>query len=543
MPEIPTLALEKGLNLIAAVDALPEGATPDCGNVDIGAGGKVISRGGSTAKDYALPTVTGASLETYVMEEEGFPNGNPPTTPNATVAQLVFSGGRIYRTENTPGGVGGIIDIGSYTVPGAPTVGRRPYGVHFTDSLTASPAVTLYNIPVFGESAPLLIAAGSVAAPTAVTHADWTVPKGYPQTAASYLGRMWYAGSSEYPGRIWATDVGKAATFTVSAPPVASESFVIDLDLTSGGRIIGMKHLFDLLLIFTTRGIYRVIPVSGTIPFKAVFVSNLVAVSQHAIIQVESAVYFLTRSGVFNAVTALTYGDIKADEVSPALAPLFTGTEAWKMSGAFAVYNDETRKVHFFFEHDHTFAHASALAPLMTTVQATAQMDAGNQAFPPSVTECLTFDMRGGQWMRHFFPVYFDYAVSRDEGDGTIVIETYHRESTALIREHEIFLAGVTDDAGAAFTGYFRSKRNAFKSLTRRKTRFFPHVRVLSGAPTINASVDGGAFKATQGGTVTPGINRRVVVGSGSDIQLEFLSTAQFEVDSFADDLKADGKR
>jgi len=542
MTELMQPVLDKGLNLIAAIDALPEGATPDCGNVEFGAGGIVETRGGSAVASLTLPTAAGASRDMYVMEEEGFPFLTSPSTPNANVAQLMCTGGRIYRTENTPGGTTGIIDIGAYTVKAGVTVAPRPYGVHYTDALTGA-AVSLYNIIAFADSAPLAIISGSLAVPTAVAHADWTVGNGYPVTLAAYGGRMWYAGSDKFPGRLWVTDVGKFGTFTVTAPVNPAESFVLDLELTNGGRILGIKHLFDLLLIFTTRGVYRIVAQTGTVPYKSVFVSNLVAVSQHALVQVDSSIHFLVRSGAFTALTALTYGDIKSEEISPAIAPLFEATEAWRLSGAFGVYDDTTEKLRFFMEHEYPFGHVSTVTPIVTQAQAIAQMDLGNRVYPPEVTECLSYDIRGKSWARDFFNIPIDFAVARDEGTGTIALEAYNRTSTTNVNEYGIYTPGLTTDGTAVITGYFRTKRDSFKSLNRRKEKFFVYSRISTGAPTVNASVDGAAFVATQGASAIIGNNRHSVVGSGMDVQMEFISTAPFRLDSFSADVKAGGKR
>jgi len=531
MAEVLSPLHNKGLNLLASDEAFPDEASTDSGNVWFGAGGKMFTRNGSTSAAHNFPAAAGASLELAVFEDT--------TYAGIGRAQLVFTGGRIYRMTNTPSGVDSPpVSVGTYTVPVGATVARRPQAVRFTDTQTTPPAVTPYTIAVFGESPPQAISALATAA---VVHADWTALNGYPRAVAAYGSRVWYACSTAFPSRLWVTDVGKATTFT--SPAVTSaDSFSLDMELIDGGEIIAIQHLYDILLVFTNRGIYRIVTTAGaTTPYKAQFVSQHVLAGPHALARAEGAVYFLTGAGVFVAKTTLTYGDIQAEEVSISIAPLFEQTAAWQLSGAVMTYDTSKQLIHLLTEHNYVFVSASTQVPVLNAVAALALLDAGQQAYPPSCTEVLTYDVRAQQWMRSYFETPIDFIVARDQGAGSVAIEAYHRTSTLVLTEHVLFAAGVTTDSAVAFPSYFRSKVNAYQSLALRKTRMFVDSHVRSGSPTLSASVDKAAFVVS--GVLASGYSRRPITGSGRSLQVEYSGATPWAVDSFSTNLNAGGRR
>jgi len=530
---------QKGLNLLASPEGMPEEATPDCGNILIGLGGKIATRDGSDVSTLTLPTAAGATAELYVAEETGF--------SGIGGSQILYTGGKIYRTTNTPSGTDSSpVDIGSYTTTPSALVSERPFATRYTDTLTTG-TLTEYTVTTFGVSAPQTLVAGATSHST-VTHpsGDWTTANGFPRVCASYAGRVFYMGSKAFPGRIWISDVGKVATFTTSSPALATDSFVLDLDLITGGRIVSSSHLFNILVVFTSQGAYRiVVSSSATSPFTSEFVTNKALVGRHALVQAEELIYFMTEEGVFQANTALTFGDIQTQEISIPIAPIFKQTAAWKLAGANLVYDRSSKLLYVFVEHDYAFSQSSAVAAPYTQTQADTEMDAGREVFPSGVTEVLVFDTHSasGAWTRFFYPFLIDFAVARDQGNGETALEAYQRTSTTTIKEHELMSPGLTDDAGTAMPSYFRGKRTTFKTFSKRKIRMFLHTDLSSGAVTAKVSTDGGAFTALPD-AISEGLSRQAVIGTGKTAQVEYsAASGAWELNSYEIRSKIRGER
>ena len=536
--EQPRLTSASGLNLISSPDALPETAFPDLGNVRISAGARIATRRGATATSFPAlyTTLTAAWLEAYAVEDTGYKT-------NHATSQLVFVNGACFRS---------ITDTSGVTTIGAPlytygTVGlarlRRPFAANFSDTVAVANKVTPFVVAVFGHTQPRAVNSLTDAV-TTISHTDWV--NSYPTAVASYGGRVWYAASDDFPARLWATDVGAVGTFTVNTTPQPNDSFYLDLDLVDGGRIIGMQHLFDILLVFTTHGVYRISPQSGaTIPYKSNFLSTHACYSQHAIVKVDNGVVFLSQSGIHSAVAALTYGDVQFNDLSPALAPVFDSMEAWQLAGAFITYDPVANRILVFVDHNHAFARKSSLAPLYTTTMANADMAAVGFAYSPGTTECFVYDLRGKSWTRDFFPYYVRYAVNRAEPGGKRVTDAYDFDTlggTINLTEYALEDAAAVDDAGSPLVSYVRTKEETFGSLARKKHHIFIEADGVSGTPVVNASFDRAAF--VQAGTMAAGNNRFPLRGSGRRVQAEwYASGSSFELAGYSFDVGRGGRR
>jgi len=523
-----------GLNFTAEDIATKEGTVPDAANVHFGMGGRVRARRGSVTLPFNLPVAASASRELYVVEKD-VTAGTPP-------AQLVYTGGRVYSVSGAIGAPATALAAGSYLWSST-----RPTAVAFTDTSTA--AAVKYTVSVASSDLPLALpVAGGVV--QSITHADFSSTYGHPKTCAAYAGRMFFAGVRTFPARLYYTRVAYVGDFTQVDPlnPVSSDGGTIDMQLVDGGEIIALKHLYDMMLVFTTRGVYRLVTTTGTVPFKAIQISTQVALSQHAVVQADNELYVLTRSGVQRFSTSLTYGDIKSEEITPSISDVFDTADAWELKGAFGVFDRSARQVHFFFQSRYVpvGGKPNTLPPEFTLAQAQA---AGQTFYPPSVSTCYTFNMRGGSWERHYFPFYIDYAVARDRGDGNIVVEGYTRKDAAtgvvsatVVQEHELFVAGAATDSGTAIDAYVRTRKLTLDALSARKTRLFLSSYVKSGTPAAAVSFDDAPF--TQ---VTPalptGVSRVAAIGSGHIAQIEYSGGAPWELNATAPDLKKLGRR
>jgi len=531
-----------GLNLIAEELGLHPTTVPDAMNVEFGAGGRIKSRKGDVLANTLTPltAMSASSRDMYVVEED------VGVAPSVTF-QLIFSGGRIYRAHNWANStISTVIDVGGYTTSGAYT-STRPIAVAYVDAMVAAPAITKYTVAAFGAYSPPIAIKSNTTGVTIVTHTDWTAFNGYPSTCAAYSGRMWYAGVDGLPSRLYATDVGTFGTFGTATG--ADKGFTLDMQLVDGGRIIGMKHLYDMLLVFTTRGIYRIVTDNSTIGFRAIQVTNHVAVSQHAIVEAENSLYYMTRAGVFKMSTALTYGDVKSEEVSAPIAPMFEATDEWELSGAFGVYDGSKRRMTFFFQNGYTgLSGTNPLPNEFTLAEAQNSFVAhGIPIYPYSVSTAASFSLRSSNWTYYNWPFYIDYAVARDRGDGNIAIESYTRKdaTTGAISTNTIYEYELLDPATAVAPTvpvYARTRKLISEAIGRRKTRTFIHSYVAVGNPGVRVSFDDGAFTVVDAALPT-GRSRRAAIGSGTITQFEYYGSGNWEVDAISPDTKMLGRR
>jgi len=530
-----------GLNYVAEDLATKEGTVPDAANVTFGMGGRVATRGGSTRSSVVTLSVSPTVRDMYVVEE----------TDRGAASQLIVTGGSVTRvTSPATGGTPVASWQGSYartSVAGAVTQ-LRAQGVAFVDTSAATPAYGTV-ITFGGNSSPVAYVRNPDNA-VSQSHADWGF-NGYPTTCAAYAGRMWYAGVPGFPARLYYSRVATFGNFTPSTTAVSSDGGTIDMQLVDGGSIIALKHLYDMLIVFTTRGVYRLVTLTtGLVPFKATQLSTHVAVSQHAVVQADNEIYLMTEAGVYKMSTALTYGDIQSDEITTAITPVFENASMWELSGAFGVFDKSERKVHFFFQTNYAPAGGTAgvLPNEFTLAQAQARIDAGEQFYPPSVSTCYTYDIRGKAWERHYFPFYIDYAVAHNRGDGTTVVEAYTRKAdngtvdNLAVLESEVFDRAVSVDNGAAIPAYLRTRKWPLDGIGYRKTRLFLFSYIKSGNPAAAVSFDDAPF--TQISPALPtGVSRVAAVGSGNVAQVEYSGAAPWELNAVSPDIKKLGRR
>lgn len=548
--EFPQLAANKGLNLIASPDALPREAVPDCGNVVFGAGARIASRGGTAAAStlwFAAPPSSTAQTEEFVaVDYHGYKGASV-----ADKAQFIWAHSNLFISIDTPAGetVTAIplpashIRASTFAAPAL-----RPVAVNYRDSQTTPGTVVDYVVFTFGDLPPLAISYTTTPTTATPTHADWTATNGYPTCCASYDGRMWYAGSDAFPNRLWVSAVGKVADVTPPGSPTSADAFTLDIDMVDGGRIIGMKHLFDILLVFTDKGVYRVVETPGsTVPYKTTFITTHAAVNPHAIVQADNAVVFLTRSAVYAAVTALTYGDVQFNELSAPIAPLIENMAEYQFAGAWMTYDQTTQDVHLFCDHNHAFAYASAVPKALTAAQAQSLLASYGLAYPSYVTECLSYNVRGGNWTRHYWPFEVHYATARPSPEGYVVDMYSATNGVGALQMYErrAFDGTQALDDGQALTGYFRTKREVLEKLSLRKHHVFAELDIVSGSVSLAANHDGRTswLPAMQQTVVPPAIMRSAIRGSGKSVQLEVTGAAPFEVAGWSVSTRWGGQR
>jgi len=545
MTEVIEQPYAGGLNYAAEDLATKEGTVPDAANVHFGLGGRVSARGGSVKTVFslaALSDTTTSGRPVYIVEEDNL--------SIESVTHLALTGGNVSRFSFV-GGVEQLQLAALNAMPSSTSEMYRPVAVAFTDS--SSPTTRQrFTVFAYGSGVPKYLPVGSNTV-FSVTHADFTATTTYPTTCAAYAGRMFYAGVSAEPARLYYSQVATVGTLAPVDPlnPLSTDGGTIDLQLVDGGRILGLKHLYDILLIFTTRGIYRLVALStGTIPFKVTQVSTQVATSQHAIVQADNEIYFVARSGVHKLSTALTYGDIKSEEVTVSIAQAFDSAQDWELKGAFGTFNKSTRQIHFFFQTSFlpVGAKPNALPPEYTYAQLAA-LFTSSQFFPPSVSTCYTLNLRGSSWERHHFPFYIDYAIARDAGDGNVVVDAYTRKdahtgvvSNTQLTEHTIFENGVVTDAGTAIDAYVRTRKWALDAIGARKARLFLHSYVKTGTPAAAVSFDDAVFTSITPALPT-GVSRVAAIGSGHIAQVEYSGGAPWELNAVAPDIKTLGRR
>jgi len=530
-----------GLNYVAAELATKEGTVPDAANVNFGLGGRVTTRGGSTRQQVVTQSVSATLRDLYVAEE----------TDRAASSQLIVTGGSITRaTAPATGGVPIAEVVGTYTrtnVAGAITQ-PRTQGVAFVD--TTAPVPSYLTVLTFGGTSLPAWVSRNPAATGTITHTDW-VAQANPTTCAAYAGRMWFAGAAGFPARLYYTAVASPSNFTPSATPVSSDGGTIDMQLVDGGSIVALKHLYDMLIVFTTKGIYRLVALTtGLIPFKAIQISTQVAVSQHSVIQADNEIYVLTEAGVYRMSTALTYGDIKSDEITTSITSVFENADMWELAGAFGVFDKSERKVHFFFQTNYTPVGGvpNARPNEFTLAQAQVRIDSGEKFYPPSVSTCYTYNIRGQAWERHYFPFYVDFASVHNRGDGTTVVEAYTRKAdngtvgNLTVTEAEIFNRAVATDNGTPLPAYVRTRKLALDAIGDRKARLFLHSYVRTGTPAAAVSYDDAVFTPITPALPT-GVSRVAAIGSGRVAQIEYSGAAPWELDAVAPDIKKLGRR
>jgi len=586
------MSFEKGLILASASMGQPPESTPDCGNVFFSPGGKAFQRYGATCDLIdisAHPDTRTSGGNMFVLEDVFYGKLKPSARCQYLAMDAGGGVGHIWGIEENRGtGAKTPHYIQSYTTTNN-LVQDRPHGVAFIGT-----GPTYETILCVGRSDNPVSIKGLASSPTVttITHSDWVNAGDFPTICAAYNGCLWFSGAPNYPTRIWKTAVGSSTSFGGTG---ASAGLVLDLNMTSGGRIVGLKSLYNIFLIFTSQGVYRINGSDAT-DYTSVFVSPVAAVNQHSIVSTESYLFFMSQGTVYRVVTTLDYGDLKIEDVGIPIADAIEDTAQWKLQGTVGVYDDVHKRVFMFFESDYTFARGGSYTQEISQSQVDTELTSGNDVYMPAAGHALWLDVNTNAWGRVFFDRSFRYVVSQEAGDGGFGIEAYTvaysvpagSSQGTHIAEYGLFKEDVFDDtlhvdsstsaapttSASAITAYIRTPQHHFESLHRRKTNFFVTTVFRNeefaaggiankGALSLNYSVDyrdaadrsfGSIYRAHPLNTSTPGDAsateplfrfRASLPGSGNVLQLEYINTVlgkRFELNGYEVSLRMRGK-
>lgn len=113
----------------------------------------------------------------------------------------------------------------------------------------------------------------------------------------NFRTRMWIAGNSTFPDRLYYTDVPTAA----ASPVVVWDTNVatgnwIDISPSDGENITGLKRAKNILLVFKQNHIYQVASVNDTEPDPKIYVGTY---SQESIVSDQDSIYFHHPTGIY----------------------------------------------------------------------------------------------------------------------------------------------------------------------------------------------------------------------------------------------------
>ncbi len=114
----------------------------------------------------------------------------------------------------------------------------------------------------------------------------------------NFRTRMWIAGNSTFPDRLYYTDVPTAAATPVVVwdTDVATGNW-IDISPSDGENITGLKRTKNVLLVFKHNHIYQVSSVNDTEPDPKI---NVGTYSQESIVEGKDTIYFHHPSGIYS---------------------------------------------------------------------------------------------------------------------------------------------------------------------------------------------------------------------------------------------------
>ena len=117
------------------------------------------------------------------------------------------------------------------------------------------------------------------------------------QFIENFRSRVWIAGNSTYPDRIYYSEIPTAATTpVVTWNTDVSTGNWIDISPQDGDTITGMKRSSDALLIFKKSHLYRVYSISETEPDPKI---NVGTWSNESIVEAKDGIYFHSPTGFY----------------------------------------------------------------------------------------------------------------------------------------------------------------------------------------------------------------------------------------------------
>ncbi len=113
----------------------------------------------------------------------------------------------------------------------------------------------------------------------------------------NFRGRMWIAGNTTYPDRLFYSSVPSAVTtpiITWDTDPTTGQW--LDISPSDGDTITGLQRFRNVMIVFKTNHLYRVFDIGQTDPdpYYAVGTS-----SQESVVESKSGVYFHHSSGIY----------------------------------------------------------------------------------------------------------------------------------------------------------------------------------------------------------------------------------------------------
>lgn len=182
--------------------------------------------------------ITVAWRKEYGEGDDGEAYESGATSTNDYTITKNWNGNTIYDIRITYGAGSATweykeLDDASWTTPGAPgvTYGADDAlvdgGVTFaTVNIASSGAVSGDKLRFRVGAAPIPKSEFSSSVPTGVTESDL-----YPWFVTTYQDRLWFAGSDQFPRRVWGSEIGRFHRFTPGSGKAADP---IQIDLNSG---------------------------------------------------------------------------------------------------------------------------------------------------------------------------------------------------------------------------------------------------------------------------------------------------------------------
>lgn len=254
-----------GMNTVDAPSRLANNEFIDCLNIRIDGKGRPVRRGGSTVL-YDLSAKAGVGQKLYEYKKR-----------NGTKILLAVIGGNVYKAD------GSLVQTGGGK-PGLFTMLNKCYikyknGYAVYDG-SSSVVVTPYA-PQLGERANLL--------------SDSTCGIMSCDKVEVFDGRVWFAGSTEYPDRLYLSYPGKPEYFTD----------YIDFTMQNGVFIKAIKSFRDALCVITDGGVFGVFKSDGAFPYSVVKMAD-VGADFDAVEIYNNMLIYVNKDGV-NALKNVSY--------------------------------------------------------------------------------------------------------------------------------------------------------------------------------------------------------------------------------------------